>query len=167
VSEAAAGDALVAQLARSAVAETAPEELPLFRATSEAYFEDPAALERGGPGDELLGFGVDAALVLVTPVALSVARDVLNFVLEQVREQAREHGKDAIDRFADRLLRRTKTDGEGEAPPEQPGGEPAPLSDEQLEQVRALAVEKATQLKLSPDRAELHADSLVGSLATA
>jgi hypothetical protein len=163
VSDDAVDDALVAQLARSAVSQAAPEELPLFRATSEAYFEDPTALERRKSGDEMLGFGVEAAVVLVTPVALNVAKDVLNFVLEQVREQAREHGKEAIERFTDRLLKRGGQPGsEGAAPAETPE-----LTEAQLEQVRALALEKAQQLKLAPDKAELLADSLVGSLATA
>jgi hypothetical protein len=157
-------DALVAQLARSAVSQTAPEELPLFRATSQAYFEDPTALERQKSGDEMLGFGVEAAVVLVTPVALDVARDVLNFVVEQVRIQARVHGQEAIERFTDRLLKHTSDDDEE---PAASAGEPPDLTEEQLEQVRALALEKAQQLKLAPDKAELLADSLVGSLATA
>ncbi len=47
-------------------------------------------------------------------------------------------------------------------------GEPvAELTDEQLEQVRAFAIEKGRALKLSDERATLLADSLVGSLATA
>ena len=41
------------------------------------------------------------------------------------------------------------------------------LTDEQLRQVRSLALEKARSLKLSKERATLLADSLVGSLATA
>ena len=174
MSEPAVEDALVAQLARSAVSQAAPEELPLFRATSEAYFEDPESLERTGSRDEMLGFGVDAALVLVTPVALAVARDVLHFVVAQIRTQASEHGKDAFDRLADRMLGRGSEPGSGaatespaptEAGPAEP--EPSELTDEQLEQVRELALEKAKQLKLAPDKAELLADSLVGSLASA
>ncbi len=171
MSEPAVDDALVAQLARSAVSQAAPEELPLFRATSEAYFDDPESLKRTGSRDELLGLGVDAALVLVTPVALAVARDVLNFVVAQVRNQASEHGKDAFDRLADRLL------GHGSEPEPEPEpaadgaapaeAEPPELTDEQLEQVRELALAKAQQLKLAPDKAALLADSLVGSLATA
>jgi hypothetical protein len=170
MSETAVDDALVAQLARSAVSEAAPEELPLFRATSKAYFEDPDALRKQGSGDQMLGFGVEAAVVLVTPVALDVARDVLNFVLAQVREQAREHGKEAIERFTDRLLDHVSGGKEKEAETAAPAGAGAAtpeLTDEQLEQVRALALEKAAQLRLAPDKAELLADSLVGSLATA
>jgi hypothetical protein len=45
--------------------------------------------------------------------------------------------------------------------------ESAELTDEQLEEVRRLAIQKAKQLKLPKEKAELLADSLVGSLATA
>ena len=93
MSGAAADDALVADLARAVVEQTAPEELPLFRATSEAYFDDPDVAERSGCGDEMLGFGVDAALVLVTPVALSVARDVVELPRRRSCAQRAEHRK--------------------------------------------------------------------------
>jgi hypothetical protein len=156
---AAESDALVAALARATVEKAAPEELPLFRATSEAYFEDPQALERSGGKDEMLGFGVDAAMVLMTPVVLQVAKDVIGFLGEQLRERAREQGEGAIDRVIARLVNRNG--GEGEAEPVEE------LTDEQLEQVHALAIKKGRALKLSDERATLLADSLVGSLATA
>jgi len=156
---AAESDALVAALARAAVEKAAPEELPLFRATSEAYFENPQALEQKGGKDEMLGFGVDAALLLVTPVALQVARDVIGFLGEQLRERAREQGEGAIDRVIARLVNRNGGDGDAEPVEE--------LTDEQLEQVRALAIKKGRALKLSDERATLLADSLVGSLALA
>ena len=108
---AAESDALVAALARATVEKVAPEELPLFRATSEAYFENPQALEQKGGKDEMLGFGVDAALLLVTPVALQVARDVIGFLGEQLRERAREQGEGAIDRVIARLVNRNGGDG--------------------------------------------------------
>ena len=156
---AAESDALVAALARAAVEKAAPEELPLFRATSEAYFENPQALEQKRGKDEMLGFGVDAALLLVTPVALQVARDVIGFLGEQLRERAREQGEGAIDRVIARLVNRNGGDGDAEPVEE--------LTDEQLEQVRALAIKKGRALKLSDERATLLADSLVGSLALA
>ena len=157
---AAESDALVAALARATVEKAAPEELPLFRATSEAYFEDPQALEQSGGGkDEMLGFGVDATMVLMTPVVLQVARDVIGFLGEQLRERVREQGEGAIDRVIARLVNRNG--GKGEAEPVEE------LTQEQLEQVRALAIKKGRALKLSEERATLLADSLVGSLALA
>ena len=156
---AAESDALVAALARATVEKAAPEELPLFRATSEAYFADPGAIEQRKGRDEMLGFGVDAAVLLVTPIALQVARDVIGFLGQQLRERAATEGEGAIDRIIARLVH--KDDGEGKAEPV------AELTDEQLEQVHALAIKKGRALKLSDERATLLADSLVGSLATA
>jgi hypothetical protein len=156
---AATPDDLVAELARAAVARAAPEELPLFAPMSEAYLADPKALDPGKSRDDMLGFGVEAAAMLVTPIALQVARDVLGFLHEQLRERAREQGEGAIDRIIARLVGKKDDAAAVEEVPE--------LTDVQLEQVRALAFEKARSLKLSDSRAELLADSLVGSLATA
>lgn len=155
----------ITELARAAVERAAPEELPLFRATSEAYLRDPAALEQRRARDEMLGFGAEAAMVLVTPVALSVARDVLVFLGEQVRRIARREGEEAIDALVDRVAHRNGDEEETPAPAAHAA--PLELTDEQLEQVRALALEKAKLLKLSDTKAQLLADSLVGSLATA
>lgn len=157
MSEVRAANALVTRLARAGVERAAPEELPLFPAMSEAYHRDPASLERGGGKDDVLGFGVDAALTLVTPIALAVARDVVGFVVEQLRKRAREEGESAIDRLVERLVGRDEPE---------PAGPPV-LSREQLAHVRTLALEKALQLKLPLPKAELLADSLAGSLATA
>jgi hypothetical protein len=156
-------DALVAALARASIERAAPEELPLFRATSDAYFNDPAALEQQRSRDEMLGFGVDAAVMLVTPVALAVAKDVIAFIGTHLRARAEREGGGAIDRVLDRLVGRGETTG---GPASEPAGVPE-LTDEQLDQVRTLALEKAKQLKLSDAKAELLAESLVGSLATA
>jgi hypothetical protein len=150
-------DALVAALARASIERAAPEELPLFRATSAAYFDDPAALERRS-GDEMLGFGAEAAIMLVTPVALSVARDVIAFLVQQLKAQAAKEGEGAVRGLIARILHRDGKEGADGAPG---------LTDDQLAQVRALAIEKAKQLKLADDKAELLAESLVGSLATA
>ena len=156
-----ADDVLVAALARASIERAAPEELPLFRATSQAYFNDPEALEKQRSRDEMLGFGVDAAVMLVTPVALAVAKDVIEFIGAHLRARAEKEGGGAIDRVLDRLVNR-----DGEAAATEPAGVPE-LTDEQLDQVRTLALEKAKQLKLSDAKAELLAESLVGSLATA
>lgn len=172
---AATDDELVVALARATVERAAPEELVLFPAVSEAYLEgqDPSKQTRGDP---MLGFGVEAAAVLLTPVALTVAKDVLAFLRVQLKKHAEERGDDAVDWLVNRLFGRKKDEAPAaaatSAPAAAPGTEPAEadeveLSDEELEQVRQLALEKAKQLKLSDDKAALLADSLVGSLATA
>ena len=151
-------DELAVALARSAVEKAAPEEMVIFPAASEAFLEgkDLTDKTRGGP---LLGFGVDAAVVLLTPVALTVAKDVLGLVRTQLKKQADKHGEDAFDWLYAKIFRRGDDDKKEDGPPE--------LTDEQLEEVRQLAIEKAKQLKLPKDKAELLADSLVGSLAMA
>jgi hypothetical protein len=119
--------------------------------------------------------------VLITPIALTVAKDVLGFLRVQLKKQAEEHGDQAVDWFIDRLFRRKDEEPAASAPSDAAAPAPAPadtsapgvpdehveLTDEQLEQVREFALEKAKQLKLPDEKAELLADSLVGSLATA
>lgn len=162
-------DELAVALARATVERAAPEEMVIFPAASEAYLEgqDPAKRTRGDP---MLGFGVDSAVIMLTPIALTVAKDVVVFLRAQLAKQAEEHSDDVFDWLVDKLFRRGDDDKAADAA----GGpavatEPvaAELTDEQLEEVRQLAIEKAKQLKLSDDKAELLADSLVGSLATA
>lgn len=152
-------DTRVLELARAGVERAAPEELPLFGPTSEAFLVDPASLEREGGGDQVLGFGVESALVLVTPAALSVAREVVTFLAAQVRARLKDEGEGAVQRTLDRIF-----GGKDAAAPAEPP--PPELSDEQLERVHELALEKARLLKLPDAKAELLADSIVGSLAT-
>jgi hypothetical protein len=166
----AATDDLVTELARDAVARTAPEELPLFRAASAAYLEDPEAAAAGtGARGDALGFGAEAAMALVTPVALAVSTDVLRFLRAEVAKHAREQGADAIAGVVRKLFKRFRDEDEiatavGDAQPDTalPG-----LSPEQLEEVHRIAVEKARSLRLSSERAELLADSIVGELVVA
>ena len=163
-----ADDELVVALARATVERAAPEEMVLFPAVSEAYLEgeDPTKASRGDP---MLGFGVDAAVVLLTPIALTVAKDVYGFLKVQLAKHAEEGGDDAVTWLRNRLFGRGEDEDAASAPPadEAPATAELELTDEQLEQVRELALEKAKQLKLADDKAELLADSLVGSLATA
>jgi len=173
-------DALVVALARATVERAAPEELVIFPAASEAYLQgqDPS---KATLGDPMLGFGVDAAVVLLAPVALTVAKEVLGFLRVQLKKHAEERGADAVDWLIHRLFSPKDEEPSGTAPADAAASVPAPadtsaavgptddieLTDEELEQVRALALEKAKQLKLPDAKAQLLADSLVGSLATA
>jgi hypothetical protein len=149
---------LTVELARSAVAEIAPEELPLFAATSAAYRRDPGAIDGARGRDEVLGFGAETAAALA-PVALSVAGAVVEFVAGQVMEAVKGEAAGAIQRAVKRLFRLGGDEDEQADPPPR-------LSAEQLQQVRAVALERAKALQLPARKAELLADALVGRLAT-
>ena len=151
-------DDVVAEVARELVVRTAPQELPLFRATSEAYFANPdKALERRGGKDEVLGFGVEAAALLVTPIALDVAKRVAIFLASQFRDAVEKESGEAIGGFVRGLFHRGEAEPESSAPP---------LTPEQLEEVREIAFERARQLELPQDRASVLADAVVGGLMT-
>jgi hypothetical protein len=150
-------DAVVADVARRLVTQAAPQELPLFRATSEAYFADPEeTLARRGGKDEMLGFGVEAAVILITPVALDVAKRVVAWVADQVGDSLKKEGSEKIGEVVHDLFDR---DGESAEKAEA-------LSDEQLREVRQVAFDRARELDLPEDRAGVLADAVVGSLAT-
>ncbi|HZV51001.1 MAG TPA: hypothetical protein VFD49_14675 [Candidatus Dormibacteraeota bacterium] len=137
---------LAARLARAAVARLAPEEAPLAEAGLGAT---PAP----GGGEEVLGFGLEVALPLLTPVALAVAQEVARCVGDQLGAAVRRRRRLAG------WLRRGRPDR---------GPRPArpPLTPAQLAEVRRLARERARALGLSESRAGALADAIVASLAT-
>ena len=97
--------ALVEALARSAVQDAAPEELPLFAPTSEAYFDPRRGTPAGAKSDEMLGFGVDAAaaMVFVTPVALEAARSVVSYLVTELQAALKDESKPMIQALVHRL----------------------------------------------------------------
>ena len=156
---------LVAALARDAVASTAPEELPLFRRTSEAYFEDPErVLSSPDSKDEALGFGVEQAVILVTPAALAVARSVVQYLSTEVGGALKEEVGPRIKDLVEGLFRRDDAapDADGATKAKKP--EPVPLTKEQLDEVYRVANTVARRL-LPADRASTLADAVVGRLA--
>jgi hypothetical protein len=149
---------LVCELARGVVADASPAELPLFRATSAAYMRDPqSVLEARRGREESLGFGVEAAVLLVTPAALQAARSVLEFLAAQVVGAAESETSDQVRRRVHELFSRDVTPG--------PAG--TALSREQLERVRRIAFDAGIQAQLPEREANMVADSMVGRLALA
>ena len=63
--------AVVEDLARRALAQAAPDELPLFDETAQQYFADPASVLDPKPRDESVGFGIE--LALLTPFLIEMA----------------------------------------------------------------------------------------------
>ena len=76
---------LIIDLSRDLLAQVAPQELPLFRAASQAYQSDPDALSKsGGEKDEMLGFGAGEVAALLTPAVLLITSEVVKFLAEEV-----------------------------------------------------------------------------------
>ncbi|MFC6082499.1 hypothetical protein [Sphaerisporangium aureirubrum] len=150
---------LVRQVARDVVAVTAPEELPLVRPMADEFFRGGRGPARGK--EDLLGFGVDTAVVLLTPVVLPVIAFVLDALGERLAEAAVDRGAEQARRVLRAVLRR------GTAAELAAAGDPAPLTGAQLDTVRATAYEKACQLGLEAPKADLLADAVRGALSGA
>lgn len=148
---------LIADITRDLVVQTAPQELPLFRATSEAYFKNPERIFSGQKGkDETLGFGVGAAVTFLTPFIFAIMTEVVEFIVEEVKKSAKEESSLLITDAVKNMFKKVRSE-EKDAPPA--------LRHEQLARVRQVAFEKARSLKLSESQAGLLADSVVGTLA--
>jgi hypothetical protein len=148
-------DEAVETLARQAVAAVSPAELPLFSASVTRYRADPQAALRGGQaGDRALGFGVEAAVVLVTPFALDLVKRMLTRLAEKL-------GDSAADSVAGRIVRWFSGDGDE-------GGQDRVelLTPEQLAAVAEATRTEAASLALPADQSERLADAVVAALAT-
>jgi hypothetical protein len=149
---------LVVALARDVVTTQAPEELPLFRATSRAYLDTPeAVLKRTVGRDETLGFGAET-FAAITPFVLAVSSVVVNFLAAQLTAVAQEAATEEARGLLRGWLARIREKRDGAVPP---------LTADQLARVRDLAFAKARQLELPEDKSSLLADAMVGSLASA
>lgn len=136
----------VISLARAVVSSLAPEELSIFGPVSERCVRDPErGLRIGRTGDDVLGFGVDAAVPLLTPVAVAVAAELM---------------RSAVLRAA-RAVRRHRSEPEPERAP------PARLTAEQLGELHEIAYRKALSVRLPDQRATALADAVVAALAMA
>ena len=154
-------DELVIAVARDLVARTAPQELPLFRATSAAYLDDPERVLRAKPQkDEVLGFRLEGVVVFLTPAALEVAKAVVSFLVGQVRGAVAKEASDTVAKGVHDLFHPPRT---GETTP----GASSPRAGVErrpAQRVHDLALEKARALDLPESQAGLLADAMVGSL---
>jgi hypothetical protein len=149
-------------LARQVVAGVSPAELPLFRATAARYHADPTGTVAAKPKtDETLGFGADAAVLLITPYALDLVKRLFTRVVEKV-------GDGAADSLAARIVKLFGggPDKDQKDQKDQKGDDAAPLSADQLRLVADTARAEAGQLALPADQADRLADAVVAALAT-
>jgi len=160
------------ELARPAVAVAAPEELPLLESTVDALTARRGwRRHRASRSEDMLGFGWDGAVPVVTVAAVGAAQAALAFLAGQAVEVVREEASGALRerlRGALRaLVRRLRRRPDEAPPPAARAGEgAAPLTAGQLREVRRVALDRALGAGLDRDRAELVADAIVGRLAT-
>jgi hypothetical protein len=149
-------DQAVEALARQVVSEVSPAELPLFSASAERYRADPSgALRSGGAGDRALGFGVETAVVLVTPFALDLVKRMLTRLAEKL-------GDNAADSMAGRIARWFGAEPQTPAEPD----EAAALSADQLRVVAEVTRTEAASLDMPSDQSDRLADAVIAALAT-
>ncbi|GAC1399258.1 MAG: hypothetical protein NVS4B12_13220 [Ktedonobacteraceae bacterium] len=152
---------LIADVARDIVAQTAPEELLLFRVTSAEYFKNPEkALKQHTGKDEMLGFGGGDVVILLTPMVLTVMTEVFTFAVATVKESLVKGSADLLNESAKKLFKRFRTEGKNEA------DTPTPFTLHQISRVHTLAYEKFLQLKLSEALANRLADAVVATLVS-
>jgi len=148
---------LIANVARDLLEKVAPHELPLFPATSQAYFENPEKmLEKQKSEDTMLGFGLEAGAVFLTPAVLAVMTEVIAFIAEVIKDAIKDGSKSVIADYIKKIFH----------PSNSPSPKtPPPLSTDQVRHVYQLAVEKARQLKLPEAKVQLLAGALLAALA--
>ncbi|MEV4478469.1 hypothetical protein [Micromonospora coxensis] len=81
-----AEDEAAEELARRVIGRVAPEETEIFAVVRDAYRRDPGRLTGPGDGrDRMLGFGIEAAAALLTPLVLGISAEVVrHLALEAV-----------------------------------------------------------------------------------
>jgi hypothetical protein len=153
---------LIADVTRDIVSLTEPGELPLFLAISTEYFKRPAgALKNQSGRDELLGFGIGETVPLLTPAVLVVMTQVVTFLTVVVKQSVAEESASFINEQVKRMFKKFRQEGARDELA------PAPLTLEQLAQVRKQAYEKFLQLRFSEARANCLADAVIASLIVA
>ena len=156
---------LIAELSRRVVTEVAPEERRSFDPICEAYFKNPEKTLKGeGGADDLIGFGVGEVAILLTPIVLEIVKDILKDVLK-------DSIKGSITRNAPVLIQKRKmffkrffSSNSSQSASPQYVQLLLPLNQEQLIQARQRAYERAVQLGVDADNANLIADSVTDSL---
>ncbi|MEU6343467.1 hypothetical protein ABZ883_21300 [Streptomyces sp. NPDC046977] len=162
------------ELAREAVRRLAPQELPFFEETADAYFEDPAQAPWKARA-EPLGIGIEALAVgswtlFALPVATSVVGTIATDRLREAHRRGWWRRRGALEE--------DRTDGapDGEAAGGQDGVADNPFAAPgaarsaapvgqgpwDLDLLRRVAYDNGVRLGLSPDQAGLLADAVLG-----
>jgi len=138
-------------VARSIVAEIAPQELILFRLHSQEFFRDSGrAVAAAKPREDAMGFGVGEAVQFVTPWILMALTQVVEVIREEAAKQIGEQAKAGLRDVVRHLFGKT---GRGAADW---------LSPSQLQRIHAAALANAGPNRA---RAEHIANAIVAALS--
>ncbi len=159
--ESAEGRKFVEEISKTIVAQIAPEELDMFDELMQEYFQNPKPTDRSaGAGDDPLGFGLGETLVAVAPAAAAMVSAVTTYITTEAVKAAQEETTAVVKQKIKALFNPGKADSDQKSKKEI-----APLTKEQLEQVKRLARKQAVQFGIKPEQAEKMANALIGSLA--
>src|SRR5438105_8054941 len=142
-------DQLAVEIARSFISQAAPQELPLFEGISAEYLKNPEqVLTQKSDKEELLGFGVDGTVLLLSPIVLGVVTNILASLTMKTAQSVWTRAWQRIRNFF-KGLRADRENERKELPS---------LTQEQLIQVREQTFLAACGFKLSKERAGLLAE---------
>jgi hypothetical protein len=144
---------LVTRLAREAVCRAAPDELPQFAVTAEAFLAAPDRVRRSASRDEPLGLGLDSVAIVISAAALSVTVEVLKHLAQQYSDRL----VSTIGRRVHTLLGTRRSGKKGVTLPV--------LDKQQLSRLHALAVSKAIARQVPAEQAALIADGIIAGLS--
>ncbi|MGF6540314.1 hypothetical protein [Paraburkholderia youngii] len=144
---------LIGDVARDVLMQIAPHEVPLFEATSVAYFANPQnAIKSTRAKASALGFGVDPFSILLTPFVLQVVSEVVP-MLGSIAKKATEAAiGEEVSRTVKCMFKRFHDENADPA---------AVLSHEQLVEIHLSVMDAARKLKLPTDKARALADAVV------
>lgn len=147
-------DVLVTSWTKAVVKSAAPAELPMFNATSRAYRAGKLTAwpTKAGKGDDLLGFGIGEAAILVTPVLMALVDGVVKTLLEEASNKMSEMVSDLVGRLRGRF------DTESEKVPPR-------LTEQQLQHLRSVGHDCAEKLALPADQASSLVEHMIAAIA--
>lgn len=95
-------DALVEQLTRATIQDVAPEEVDVFEKDAAGWLAGTHV--RGRAEDDMVGFGVETAAVLLTPYVIAAAKAAVRYVAGILAESADAEVRPRITRWMRHLL---------------------------------------------------------------
>lgn len=147
---------LVTEVARDVLSEIAPQEMPIFAATSKAYFADPAAaLQQLRAKDDVLGFGMDTAAALFTPAILLLLSETLEYLTRVAAKATADGLAKEIPDLIKAMFKKFH--------PSQPQT-PSVLTKEHIAMVHGNILTSAKKLRLPAEKARSLADAVTAQL---